>query len=198
MIMTIRMILLLVLLAGCAPSGSSVRAGGETAKAEGTDFGNVTFPAPVSERNALYLGLKDAAEPFRVCQVRARLVVVEIFDMYCIYCQRAAPEVNRFYRMVERSGLGDRIKVVGVGRRNSNIEVDVYRERYEVEFPLFPDPGLSVTRSLGAGDKGTPHFLVLDLQDPGKAVVVDTSVGAFGNPETFLDRIRKHIEKEEE
>jgi len=197
--MTIRWILFLALLAGCAPSGASVRAGGETAKkAERSDYGKVTFPAPVSERNALYLGLKDAAEPFQVCQVKAGLVVVEIFDMYCIYCQRAAPEVNRFYGMLERSGMGDRIKVVGVGRRNSDIEVDVFRERYEVEFPLFPDPDLSVTRSMGAGDKGTPHFLVLDLQDPGKAVVVDTSVGAFGNPETFLDRIRKHIEKEEE
>jgi thiol-disulfide isomerase/thioredoxin len=198
MLMKIRWIVFLALVAGCARSVSSVPSADKAPEAMGTDYGNVTFPAPVSERSARYLGLKDTAEPFRVCQVSAGLVVVEIFDMYCIYCQRAAPEVNQFYREIERSGLGDRIKVVGVGRKNSEVEVDAYRERYEVEFPLFPDPRLSVTRSLGVGDRGTPHFVVLDLQDPGKAVLVDTSVGAFGNPETFLDRIRKQLRGKEE
>jgi hypothetical protein len=186
----------LVLLMGCASSGPSIT--DQTSEDQGPDYGNVLLPAPGSEKSAEYLGLKDATESFRILQVQAGVLVVEIFDMYCIYCQRAAPEVNRFYRTVQRAGLGDRIKLVGVGRKNSEVEVEVFRDRYEVEFPLFQDPTLSLTEALGAGKEGTPHFLVLDLQDGAGTVMVDSNKGSFGDPEKFLERIRKHLKEKEE
>jgi len=183
---------------GCASSGSSVPDQAKPSGDKGPDYGDVLFPAPGSEKNAENLGLKDAAESFRVHQVQAGLLVVEIFDMYCIYCQRSAPEVNRFYRTIQRAGLGDQVKLVGVGRKNSEIEVEVYQDRYKVEFPLFPDPALSVTEALGARKAGTPHFMVLDLQEGIGAVLVDSNKGSFGDPEKFLERIRKHLKEKEE
>jgi len=193
--MTRWMMILLMVLMGCASAGPRTHDREKSGTDRGSRLGEVLFPAPASEENAQYLGLSPQAGPFRIRQVRAGVLVVEIFDLYCIYCQRAAPEVNRFYRVVQQAGLADRVKVVGVGRRNSGVEVDAFRDRYEVEFPVFADPALSVTESLESGKMGTPHFLVLDLQDGGEAVVVDSNQGSFGDPDAFLERVRKYLKE---
>jgi len=182
------LLLSILLLAGCSSAGRTTPTASKEPADRGDRYGDVLFPAPDSTRSSVYLGLTNPAAPFRVSQVRSGLLVVEIFDMYCIYCQRAAPEVNRLYREIERAGLTDRIKVVGVGRKNSEIEVEVFRERYDVPFPLFPDPSLSLTGALGARKAGTPHFVVLDLREA--AIVVDSHTGPFGDPKAFLHRIR--------
>ncbi len=188
---------LALLVAGCAASERTVPVVGEAPRELGTDFGKVRLPAPVSEETAEYLGLEGREEPFRLNQVQGRVLVVEIFDMYCIYCQQGAPRVNRFYREIQREGLGDQIKIIGVGRNNSDIEVDVFKDRFKVEFPLFPDPDRGVTKSLRARKVGSPYFLVLEL-DGKEAIVIGSHRGVFADPQGFLEKIRKQIKKEEE
>jgi hypothetical protein len=192
------MVIFFALLAGCAAAENTMPGVGEAPRDLGADFGKVTLPAPASEETAEYLGLEGPKEPFQLAQVQARLLVVEIFDMYCIYCQRGAPRVNRFYREIQREGLGDQIKVIGLGRKNSGIEVDVFKERFEVEFPLFPDQDLEVTESMNVRKMGTPYFLVLELDGGKKATVIDSARGVFADPQGFLEKIRKHIKQEEE
>jgi len=193
------LVVLCVLLAsGCAGTATTVPDSAEIPRDLGEDFGEVLLPAPESEATAAYLGLEGRNVPFRLAEVRARVVVVEVFDMYCVYCQRGAPRVNRFYWEIQREGLGDQIKVIGVGKKNSGIEVEVFRDTFEVAFPLFPDPEQTVTDALKAGKIGTPYFLILELNGGRSATVVGSRKGVFAEPQGFLQNIRNQMREKEE
>jgi peroxiredoxin len=150
---------------------------------------DVRLPRPAAEADAAYLGLEGSTGPFRMDQIRARVLVVEVFDMYCRFCQRAAPDVNAVYELSLKSALGKDVKMIGIGRTNTALEVSTFKENYEVRFPLFADRDLSITRALEAHDEGTPHFIVIRL-DPGNgATVVHRSTGVFEDPEAFFQAI---------
>jgi len=159
---------------------------------------DIRLPRPTSEADAAYLGLEAFAGPFRMHQIKARVLVVEVFDMYCRFCQRAAPEVNAVYELSLKSALGKDMKMIGIGRTNTALEVSTFKENYEVRFPLFADRDLLITRALEAQDEGTPHFIVIRLEPGGGATVVHRSTGAFEDPEAFFEAIleRSGLRKE--
>ena len=50
------------------------------------------FKLPIPEHSAdkEYLGLTTSGA-FAIAQIKAQVVIIEIFSMYCPYCQREAP-----------------------------------------------------------------------------------------------------------
>jgi hypothetical protein len=150
---------------------------------------DIPLPGPSSEADAAYLGLGAATDPFRMDQIKARVLVIEVFDMYCRFCQGMAPKVDEVYDLNLRSGFGDDVKMIGIGRMNTALEVSAFKEKYDVKFPLFPDKDLAITRALEAEDEGTPYFIVINMA-PGKRVrVVYTKTGAFEDAKAFHDTI---------
>ncbi len=185
------MILLAVLFVGCAgqkPQTLEPEKPEETRRLESLD---IPLPTPVSKADAAYLGLSDATDSFRMDQIRARVLVVEVFDMYCRFCQGAAPKVDQVYELNLHSGFGDEVKMIGVGRMNTEMEVATFKEKYKVRFPLFPDKDLTITRALHAQDEGTPHFIVFRREPGDRAEVVYSRTGAFDDPKAFYDTILK-------
>ncbi|MVB33627.1 TlpA family protein disulfide reductase, partial [Vibrio cholerae] len=67
------------------------------------------------------------------------MLVVEVFDMYCTFCQGTAPKVDEVYELNLRSGFGNDVKMIGIGRMNTELEVSTFKDKYRVRFPLFPD-----------------------------------------------------------
>lgn len=205
---------LVLLAAGCAthqqnrPSTAAEQSGmlqsaaesatvGET---EGTDtlhdgqsetLSDMSFPAPIEEARKEYLGLPQSSREFKLSAVDAEVVIIEFFNMYCPHCQREAPEVNELHKRIEEGPMAGRIKMIGVGARNSQFEVDTFRKKYKVEFPLLPDPELQRFRELGL--TGTPHFLVARVEDHGARVLI-SHPGGFGNAEDFLHKVREEAD----
>jgi peroxiredoxin len=149
----------------------------------------IPMPKPSSEADAAYLGLSGSARSFRMDEIKARVLVVEVFDMYCRFCQGAAPRVDEVYELNLRSGFGDQIKMIGIGRMNTELEVATFKDKYNVRFPLFPDKDLAITRALGAYDDGTPHFMVIKMEPGNRVQVVHTTTGAFEDPKAFYDAV---------
>lgn len=149
----------------------------------------ISVVRPSSEREASYLGLKKEVKSFNLSEIDTGVLVIEVFNMYCIHCQRAAPKVNAFYELLEKSGLGDKVKVIGVGRGNSGFEVDIFRSKYNIEFPLFPDKDRWIVQALHTGQVGTPHFLVFKMNPGGTWTRVHAKSGVFDSPEVFLGMI---------
>jgi hypothetical protein len=182
-------IILAILLAGCAETAPQTAEppGMEAPKAiESLD---IPLPRPSSEADATYLGLEESTDAFRMGQIKAGVLVVEVFDMYCRFCQGMAPKVDEVYELILRSGFAGEVKMIGIGRMNTVLEVAAFKEKYKVKFPLFPDNDLSITRALQAQDEGTPHFIVIKMTPGDKVQVVHSYTGAFEDPKAFYDII---------
>jgi len=73
----------------------------------------IILKAPSAPEHLKYLGLK-AAETFTIPQIKANVVIVEIFSMYCPHCQKEAPTVNTlFNKMANDATLKDKMKLMG-------------------------------------------------------------------------------------
>lgn len=108
--------------------------------AQDTGAPNVEFARP-QDREALdYLGLEGHSETFTLAQVKADVVVVEVFSWDCHFCQRQAPRMAQLYHLLEKKGLSDRVKIIGIGATNTDLELREYKNLFHIPFPLVADP----------------------------------------------------------
>lgn len=155
------------------------------------------FPlkSPPNDTHRQYLGL-DPDKPFSLSQIKAKVLIIEIFSMYCPICQREAPDVNALYNLIQADpALKNKIKLIGIGVGNSDFEVDVFKEKYKVEFPLFSDPDFSIHKKTGT--VRTPHFFGLLLKENSDITVFYSRTGEMTSPEEFLKTItaESHIKE---
>jgi len=150
------------------------------------DF-QLAVPGDSGDRD--YLGLSRGGS-FQVPQIQARVVIIEIFSMYCPFCQKEAPNINRLHRLIEENpDLKGKIKLIGIGAGNSSYEVGIFKTRYGVSFPLFPDGEYAVHSLLGS--VRTPYFIAVKINGDGTHRIIYSKLGAFEAPESFLRLIVK-------
>lgn len=142
--------------------------------------------APENEQHRKYLGVETpAGEPFKISDIKADLLIIELFSMYCPFCQKEAPLVNELYQMLkEREMKGLTVKIIGLGASNSQFEVEHFAETYGVDFPLFPDKDMSMYKALGG--TGTPGFVGYKLKDTKPPINVLRNSGGFYSADEFL------------
>lgn len=146
---------------------------------------DIKIPVPVNTTDRSYLGLKSIGF-FKIPQIKARAVIIEIFSMYCPHCQREAPEINRLYSIIEDNpDLKGKIKLIGIGAGNSPFEVKVFKKKYNIPFPLFSDEDFSIHKRFG--EVRTPYFLGVKINDDGTHDVFYSKLGEFKGAEPFLD-----------
>jgi peroxiredoxin len=157
--------------------------------AKGALFPVLTLPGPQNVEDREYLGLKGAGS-FKLTQLQAPLVVIEVFSMYCPICQKEAPLINELHEAIEKDPrLKGRIKLIGIGAGNTLFEVDFFKKKYRVSFPLLPDETFILHKALG--ETRTPYFFVVQL-DQGKAPrVIYSELGGIKRVESFLETIRQ-------
>ncbi len=148
-----------------------------------------TLPAPQDEIHKNYLGLLND-EDFSLGQIKADIVIIEIFSMYCPICQREAANVNTLFDLIQKNKTPIKIKLIGIGAGNSSFEVKFFKKKYSIEFPLFSDPDFSIHKKIGA--VRTPHFFGLALQGNGEFEVFYSKSGEMSDPEIFLETLLKN------
>lgn len=152
----------------------------------GATFPSVAIPAPESRDHRNYLGL-TRGDSFTLSQVKADIVIVEVLSMYCPYCQAEAPEVNKLYRLVEENPkLKGKVKILGIAAGNTVLERNIFRDKFDVLFPVVHDGDFVLHKALG--EVRTPYFVGVRNSD-GQARVFLSSPGAFDDPTDFLDMV---------
>ena len=147
----------------------------------------IELPMPVSEQGKEYLSLSGTGN-FKIGQIKAQVLIIEVYSIYCPHCQRTASQVNDLFRLIqERPNLKEKIKIIGIGANNSSYEVNSYQERYKVPFPLFPDLSMEITQKLDV--RGTPTFIGLKVNDKGIPERFYFSEGGFNDAQQFLKEI---------
>lgn len=149
-----------------------------------------SLDAPKDSGAKRYLGLSWFGGKFTVPKIKADVVIIEIFSMYCPYCQAEAPKVNALYEKIEADpALKGKMKLIGIGVGNSSYEVNVFRERYNVAFPLFPDGDFRIHKLMG--EVRTPYFIGVKINRDGSHRVFFSKLGAFESVDQFLSQMIK-------
>jgi thiol-disulfide isomerase/thioredoxin len=152
----------------------------------------MNLPIPKSPGEKSYLGLSGEGS-FKIPQIKAKVVIIEIFSMYCPYCQKDAPGVNELYSLIENDpDLKKKIKLIGIGAGNSTFEVGVYKKTYTVPFPLFPDQDFTIHKA--CGDVRTPYFIVVKINEDGSHLIVHSQLGGYPGAKSFLELVLKSAE----
>lgn len=154
------------------------------------EIGTVKLNVPEDQALRKYLGIKEKEGQFFIPQIRQGILIIEIFNMYCPHCQQYAPKVNELYtRINTRPDTKGRVIMLGIGVGNSPYEVNIFRKKYNVAFPLFDDKAYSAANRL----EGvlTPHFFGVTLDGKGGYKVFYSQNGGFENADEFLNNLLK-------
>jgi thiol-disulfide isomerase/thioredoxin len=145
----------------------------------------IKLPIPKDPNEKSYLGLSGSGF-FRIPQIKAEVVIIEIFSMYCPRCQKIAPGVDELYHLIENDpNLKDKIKLIGIGAGNSFYEVEVFKKTYHTPFPLFPDDDFTVHKALG--DVRSPYFIAIKINKDGTHHIVHSELDSFKEAQAFLE-----------
>jgi len=189
-ILLLRRLIPLLLVLGCAAAGEHPSAPTPALSIEPASA--LMLPAPSDPDQRLYLGIDDR-ETFSLDDIRAEVVLIEAFSMYCPHCQHEAPNVNRLYRRIADDPLlAAKVKMIGIGVGNTRYEVDAFRKRFEVPFPLFPDRSRLLARRLEV--HVTPTFVAFADGSDGRRHPILRAPGPLGDVEQFLTRLLERAE----
>jgi peroxiredoxin len=156
----------------------------------GTFLPDIELLKPDNSTDLKYLGLLGGGTSFKVNQIKATVVIIQIYSMYCPYCQAEAPNVNRLYASIEDNpALKDKIKIIGIGAGNSKFETGIYKKKYTVAFPLIPDENFKIHKIVG--EVRTPYFIAVTLDGVKPPKVIYSKLGALENNDIFLAQIVK-------
>lgn len=184
-----RLLIVLMIVVVCLSLFNSVSVGSDSPLVTGDALSTVKLPIPQNPDARSYLGLSGHGV-FRISQIKAEVVIIEIFSMYCPYCQREAPKVNELHRAIEKDpDLKEKIKMIGIGAGNSPFEVEVFRKTYQIPFPLFPDEDFSVHKA--CGEVRTPYFIGVKINADGSLAVFYDKLGGFKDASEFLQLMIK-------
>ena len=149
----------------------------------------INLPIPKNPGEKSYLGLSGEGV-FKIPQIKAKAVIIEIFSMYCPYCQKDAPRVNELYTLIENDpDLKKKIKLIGIGAGNTPFEVGVFKKNYTVPFPLFPDQDFTIHKA--CGEVRTPYFIVVRINEDGSHLIVHSQLGEYPGAQPFLELVLK-------
>jgi hypothetical protein len=94
-----------------------------------------------------------------------------------------------FQKLIKNNTLKNSFKLIGIGAGNSAFEVDVFRKKYDIQFPLFPDPDYIIHKKIG--EVRTPYFFGVRVEGNKSQQVIYSKLGGFKNDEKFIDTIVK-------
>lgn len=92
--------------------------------------------------------------------------------------------MNELYRHIHKQDLGDEIKMIGLGIGNTPADVEYFKKKYEVPFPLFSDEDKAIHTALGK--PRAPYFIGVRLNHQGSNKIFYSKLGGFSTPEKFL------------
>ncbi len=180
-----RFLVLAVLLVSFHFAVTSILGAANRPPQKGETLPVINLPIPKSPAEKSYLELSGEGS-FQIPRIKARVVIVQIFSMYCPHCQKDAPGVNEFYELIQKdSNLKGKIKIIGIGVGNTPLEVNIFKKTYAIPFPLFSDQEFTVHRALG--EVRTPYFMVVKINDDGSHRIVHAQLGEYPGPKRFLE-----------
>jgi peroxiredoxin len=162
----------------------------------GEAFPEIRLPVPESPNHRDYLGTGEGKH-FSLSDIDGEFVLVQIFSMYCPHCQRDAPNANAlFNKLTADPALNRNVKMLGIGAGNSAFEINIFKKKFNIEFPLFPDGDYDIHKELG--EVRTPYFFLVKTTGENPRRVFFSRLGGIEDVDPFLKRLKKSMNHESE
>ena len=145
----------------------------------------ISLTMPADYRMASYLGFFSPQESFQLIEIKARVLVVEVFQVKCSHCQNQTSDINDLYRLILKERLFHQVKIIGLGYGDDLFEVENFGRRYAIPYPLFADPRGSKVRV-----ENIPVTFILELTPEGARVIYEFH-GLLPDSEDLLKLIRQ-------
>ena len=143
-----------------------------------------TLPPPDSVQTQAYLGL-EAMKQFKVSDIKAKIVVIEVMSGFCSACQANAPVLNDIYKTIQAdSGLAD-VKVIAIAIADDKAGVETFKKQFNAIFPILLDENREIMRSKSI--KATPITIVVSTED---ARVLFSQPGVIPDADGFVKQVR--------
>jgi thiol-disulfide isomerase/thioredoxin len=151
--------------------------------AAGNKLGDLEFGAPLTAEDAAYLGV-PADKPFKLSQLGAPFLLVEVFATGCSHCYMHAPQMNKFFELVNKDPQASKkLKILGLAAGDTKDNCVAWKKQCKVPFAMVADPDRKVTDKLNI--MGTPTTILLNKNGD----VLHAKAGAFESPEAFLKEL---------
>lgn len=154
----------------------------------GDVLGNVEVKTVLASKDATALGLKAGESSFRLSQIKAKTLVVKIYNLYCPRCHEDAQKVNRVYKRLAASPQAHGLVFVAIGVGDSPFEVEAFRKKHTSSMPMIPDTDYVLHKALMS--VGAPSYFVLRPLPGGKGLkVLFYLEGSFDDENVFFEQI---------
>ncbi len=154
----------------------------------GDVLANVEVRTLLMPNDAAALGLKAGEVSFRLSQIKAKTLVVKIYNLYCPRCHEDAQKVNRVYERLAASPQARGLVFVAIGVGDSPLEVEAFRKKHKSPMPMVPDTDYVLHKALMS--VGAPSYFVLRPLPGGKGLkVLFFLEGGFDDENDFFNQV---------
>jgi hypothetical protein len=156
---------------------------------EGDLFPNIALQTPGDPKDRTYLGI-SGKDYFAIRDMKAKVILVEMMNVYCASCQNQAPINNKLFDLIQSSPeIRDKIKIVAIAAGNNDQEIKIFRDHFQVPFPIIPDPHYAMHKAIGGSP--TPFSIFVRRESREKPVLVAaTHLGFDEHYEELLTKMK--------
>jgi hypothetical protein len=151
---------------------------------KGAAFPEVPLKTPSQAKDKTYLGISGGSN-FAIKDLKAEVILVEIFDVYCLPCQKQVPLYKQLFGMIQANPAArEQIKMIAIAAGNDEAEIKKFQDHFQLPYPIISDQKYALHEAVG----GPPApFAIIVRKDPGgkSFLVADTHLG-FNNDMTGL------------
>jgi len=148
----------------------------------------ITLAMPDDYRLAVYLGFFSPAQSFRLTDIKARVLVAEVFQTSCAHCLNQVDDLKELYNLISKEGLFHQVKIIGLGYGDDLFAVENFARYHAIPFPLFADPYGNKVRV-----ENIPVTFILEITPKGARVLYEFH-GLLPDGDEFLQLIRQSVD----
>jgi hypothetical protein len=152
---------------------------------------------PLSNRtDAAYLGVASD-QFFSTNDIRADLVLVEILNTSCTSCQQQAAVYNELFTMIEADPAArSRIKLIAIAAGNSDKEIQTFKDRFKILFPVVGDPQFTLWDATGRSKTPLSIYVRQGRRPQETGVVAGTHLGLQTQAAAIFEELKQILKKE--
>lgn len=149
----------------------------------------LTLPAPLDPAGRKNLGLKDNAVEFRISDLKADLVLMEVIGVYCPQCFKQAPGFNKLYERLNKGKMKGRVAMFALAAGGTDPEIEQLVTSGQYIFPVAGDMKFEIHKLLG--EPKTPFTLICRTD----GTILFTHLGIISDIDGFYAEIKGFLSK---